>query len=124
MTDADRIAALETRVEALEDQVTILKEALGLTYRAPLGYGLSPFQSQVLGVIASTPVVTYERLMTALYGNRSDPPEVNTIKTVMCNMRKRLAAAGSPVTINTHWGIGYSLSEADRRRVLDCRIAA
>jgi DNA-binding response OmpR family regulator len=115
-TDAERITALE-------DRVAVLEEALGLTYKAPVDWGLSAHQTKLLGIIARSPVASHERIYTALYGDRADPPGMTAIKTLLVHIRRRLARHGVPVQINTIWGVGYSMAEADRKRLLGLKPA-
>jgi two-component system cell cycle response regulator CtrA len=42
-----------------------------------------------------------------------DEPEMKTIDVIICRLRKKLAAAGVASLIDTVWGCGYILREAD-----------
>jgi two-component system, cell cycle response regulator CtrA len=43
-----------------------------------------------------------------------EEPEIKTIDVIVCRLRKKLAAAGAPALIDTVWGSGYILREANR----------
>jgi DNA-binding response OmpR family regulator len=53
-------------------------------------------------------VVTKEGIMDALYFDQiDDEPEIKIVDVFVCKVRKKVEALG--LTINTAWGLGYSL---------------
>ncbi len=123
MTDADRI-------QALEDRVTVLEDALGIRYHAPPEWGLTPTQDVIVGLLLAARSVPWERMWTVLYGSESDPPETDVIRTQICLMRPKLEAHGVEVrTIAGGNGIGrymrgtpgggYFIPAEQKARLLD-----
>lgn len=106
MTDADRILALEDRVSALED-------ALGLTYEPPPFLGLTKGEARIVGVMFKADgVATRQRLFAAMYaddpnGGPDDPD--NVLKVMVYRIRRKLVP--SRMSIETVWGVGYRLVE-------------
>lgn len=105
MTTADRIQALEDRVEWLE-------RALGLDFAEAPRWGMTRFQMQVIGVLLKVKVASYDRLMTALYSDRLEEPNEGTIKAHVCHIRKKWAPFG--LFIDNVYGIGYALTDETR----------
>ena len=110
MTDADRITALEYRVAALE-------EALGLTYQPPPALGLTRFEARIVGMLMKANVATTERMFTALYGEREDPPISKNVDVFISRARPKLAKRG--VEIRNTWGVGYWIPAEQKARLLD-----
>lgn len=64
-------------------------------------------------------VVTSEALLAHLY-SRTEQPELKIIDVFVCKLRKKIAqATGGPHYIETVWGRGYRLSEADSSDSVD-----
>jgi hypothetical protein len=53
-------------------------------------------------------VVTREAFMRHIYGE-GDRPEIKILDVVICGLRRKLARAGWGGTIETDWGLGYTL---------------
>lgn len=62
------------RIQALEDRVALLEDALGLTYTVPIEWGLTLTEARLFGLIRKVPVVRLERLRLALYASASTRP--------------------------------------------------
>ena len=107
----------EDRILALEDRVTVLEEALGLTYEPPVGLGLTRFEAAVVGVILKTKIASRDKLWFALYGDRADPPTCQNVDVFVSRARSKLRAHG--VTINNTWGVGYWIPAEQKARLLD-----
>lgn len=63
--------------------------------------------------------VSYERIMTALWGVDADahPDSAqNVIRTRTNYVRKKLAELGAPYTIGVVWGIGLRLQAVEQQR--------
>lgn len=56
-------------------------------------------------------MVNKEGLMSAIYGDRPEEPEMNIVDVFVCKIRKKLRAIGAG-PIDTVWGIGYAISPA------------
>lgn len=105
------------RCEELEEEIWQLKRLLagGASLEEVPQHGLTPHQWVVYKAIANANgrVVSAEKLLAAarrvsIYGI-GDPK--NHICVVVCNIRKKLAAAGLP-TVRTLRGHGYYLETA------------
>ncbi|MGE0226260.1 MAG: response regulator transcription factor [Acetobacteraceae bacterium] len=55
-------------------------------------------------------ILTKVAFLNHLYGGIEEP-EIKTIDVIICRLRKKLAAAGVPMLIDTIWGCGYILRE-------------
>lgn len=104
----------DERIQELEDQIMVLKDALGMTYKGDVRWGLTATQTQILGLIAKTAVATNERIKTAMWGYRLDPLEDEdaNMKVQISKMRPKLARYG--IVIQTKWGVGYYLTPESR----------
>lgn len=122
MAEAFRNAAHELRHfssewQSLRDENEMLKEALGMSAPATREWGLSPRENQTLGIIAKRPEgASHERLFSALYGAKNDPPGEKIIHVTISHMRRKLRPYG--IQINTNWGVGYWMDEDSRQKVL------
>lgn len=103
MTPAER-----TEFTALRDRVEVLEMALGLTYEAPVGWGLTATESRLLGLLIKIKVATRDRLMTALYAHTDNPPDDGILQVYISRIRRKTG-----VEILAQRGIGYMLSRAD-----------
>ncbi len=56
--------------------------------------------------------LTKEMIMSHLYGG-IDEPEIKIIDVYICNLRRKLSAAGGENLIETDWGRGYLLREPE-----------
>lgn len=65
----------------------------------------------VLRALAARPgtVVSHDRLLSALWGNADNGPDMSGLKVAVCHLRKRMRAAGVDAEIVRHFGAGYSL---------------
>ncbi|MCA0366790.1 MAG: winged helix-turn-helix domain-containing protein [Proteobacteria bacterium] len=108
-----REAALQAVIERLEDRVLELEEALGVLVLPPLEWGLTKNEGRLLGVLLEREIVTKDTAMAALYRDRGDrEPEVKIVDVFICKARKKLKPFG--VSIETRWGVGYSMSPASK----------
>jgi DNA-binding response OmpR family regulator len=78
---------------------------------------LSPTEAQYLKVLSDRPrtVVSKESMYILLYAHLPDcdQPAEKIMDVYMCKLRKRLKQAGVPIVIETYWGRGWLLREAD-----------
>lgn len=103
MTDTDRI-------QALEDHVAALEEALGLTFAAPAEWKLSGTEERIFGMLRKGGVIRRDRMMTALWWDRDDPPNRNTLHAHICNLGRKLRPLG--YELRNVKDVGYSLGLA------------
>lgn len=104
-TERAQFNALRNKIEALE-------AALGMSYRAPVGWGLTTMESQILGMILAAPLVSVERIMTALHGHNPDPPQYETIKVHIHRIRHKI-----PAKIENVWGRGWRIAPEEREKL-------
>ena len=109
------MAETDQRIRALEDRVTLLEDALGMNYHAPPAWGLTPCEAAIFGVIMRVPMATFDRLMTAVYAHKSDPPDANVIKVHVHRIRRKIAPYG--LTINTAKCVGYWIPEEQKAKL-------
>ncbi len=112
MTAAEEIQQLRDRIEELEDlagmgndDMLLLKQALGLT----------PAQCQILGIIRKrSGIASREMIYGYLYGGRPecDQPAIKIVDVLMVNVRRALLPHG--IKIDTVWCIGWQMSEKNR----------
>lgn len=79
-----------------------------------VGVWLRPIQGRIVATLlaANGGVVSKGRIFDAIYCDvvsADDLPDIKTLDMHVCLTRKRLK--GSRFSINTHWGVGYSLAE-------------
>lgn len=101
-----------SRIEELEDENTMLREALGLTFWGDPTWPLSKSERKLLGVLSRVQVASQERLMTALYADTNDPPADKVIMVRITNIRRKLKPYG--IEIKNRWGQGYWLTPESR----------
>lgn len=102
----------EQRIAILEDKVAMLEDALGLNYEAPVVWGLTRPESQILGLLRRAPVVSRDRIMTALYASTDDPPHAKIIDQYIYRIRRKGAPHG--LRIGAMTGVGYFLTREGR----------
>jgi len=109
MSEQDRIAALEARVEELEFYIS---EIQGETIRPPWGLHLTKMEMALANAlaVASPRIMSKGGLLTVLYPTSEQPAE-KIIDVWVCRVRKVIGAVG--LGIITHNGKGYSLSRTD-----------
>lgn len=103
-------------VEELEDEIVMLKDALGMTYKGNPEWPISPMERRLLGIIAKTGRAHHERIRTALYAHKSDPPGDKIIHVHVSHLRRKLKPYG--IEIKTTFGEGYWLTPESRERVM------
>lgn len=102
---------LRERVEELEETVRQLREQLVPTdARICREWRLSRTQALIFLHLTSREVATKESIEAALYSDRAgDYPTSNVIGALIHGARKKLEPFG--ITIETVWGIGWSLKD-------------
>lgn len=98
---ADDNAALLARLRLLENQLAPCVEL-------PLAWRLSRSERIVFRALLARTLCPRETLFTALYADRSDPPEAKIIHIFINRLRGKLRGFG--IVIETLVGEGYSLA--------------
>lgn len=107
----------EAEIERLRARVDALERALGLTAQFPPEWGLTTSEKRILGVLATRPAVPRMALYEALYGDRVNPPDDTTVTTLVCKLRRKMAAVGFTIGKTRNYG-NYSIPDEERRRIL------
>lgn len=114
-----RMAALEAEIRRLREIVANYENALGADFGPHVALGLTATEARLVGLLVKHGSVTKDRIMSALYGLRSDveEPDIKIVDVLVCKARRKLAGFG--IKIGTIWGQGYSMDEASRARCRD-----
>lgn len=108
-----RLEALEAENERLRNGLDALKDSLGITFTAPIEWGLTGSETKVFGRLLRQGVATKDAIMASLYRDEGrDEAEIKIVDVFICKMRKKLAPWG--IEILTVWGVGYQLAPASR----------
>lgn len=111
-----RVHALELANGRLQDDLDALRaEKLGTEFVAPIEWGLTPKETQVLAVLMRNATCTKRAIMAALYDlGADDPPEIKIVDVFVCKVRKKIEPRG--VLIETIWGQGWFIPAASKAR--------
>ena len=116
MTDSERIATLTAELDEARELIRQLEHLMrGSGYRAPECLGLSPRETEILGLLVARESIRRDVLMMALYGHRSDPPGTGVLSVYLCRLRRKLAPHG--LTIESGWGQGWRLTPEMKARL-------
>ncbi|UYW25865.1 winged helix-turn-helix domain-containing protein [Methylorubrum extorquens] len=98
--------------EALRARLRALHETLASRLTLPPEWGLSPQETALLLAVrrAGHRVLTKRQALAALFPDDADARHPGSATMTMARLRRRLAAAGVSVTIETHERRGYRLS--------------
>jgi two-component system cell cycle response regulator CtrA len=108
----DYIAALERRIDELENRVRMLEEIAGARLDAPLEFGLTRNESVIFGLLVKNVMVRRSGMMEALYMHKQDEAEIKIVDVWVCKMRQKLKPWG--IQIETVWGRGYAMPAASK----------
>jgi two-component system cell cycle response regulator CtrA len=117
MTDyAFRIQALEDELQRAQDRIQTLEEEIGVTYGAPLQFGLTKNEVIMFGVLMKREHALKSTFMAALYSDKHEDAiaQEKIIDVWICKMRAKLKPFG--VEISTRWGQGYYLTPAAKAK--------
>lgn len=109
----------EQRIQALEDKVVWLEEALGLSRQFPAEWGLTPTQERMLGMLVAARVVTEARFMVALYSERLDPPLSKVVPAQLSKMRDKLRPMGVEIHSRNGSSWGYWIPAEQKAKLLN-----
>lgn len=84
--------------------------------------GLSKSEAKIVSAIVRHGTISKSGLYFALYGNADDAPEPKVIDVLMCKIRKKLGLHG--ISVVTHWGSGFGMSDVDIAAVRELRANA
>lgn len=108
----------QTRIQQLEDQVEVLKDALAdRAMPLPAEWPLSPMEEIVFRVLLKRDVARFAAISAALYSDRPDPPDDRIIHVFVYRIRQKLKPFG--VTVYRVRHVGYALDEATRAKFKD-----
>lgn len=118
MDDA-RAEALQNENDRLRARIEQLEAALGLTFLAPLEWGLTGRQTRLFGALMAREILTKQAAMTALYTDvcDDDEPQIKIIDVFICHIRRKVKPFG--IEIHTVWGTGYRLTPESKARCLE-----
>lgn len=110
-----------TETQRLRDRIEELERVLGvdrsLTSKLRDVFGLEPGLSPILGMLMKRAFVSHSSLYTVLYSGRPecDWPDAKVMDVQICKLRRKLKKIG--VTIETRWGDGWMMSNANKAKV-------
>ncbi|ANM12075.1 winged helix-turn-helix domain-containing protein [Rhizobium sp. N324] len=108
----DLVDLQRDRIEFLEERIRQLEEALmPASIPVPVEYQLTANEARVYAHLASRDFGTRQSIMTALYSDRLEEPEMKIVDVFVCKMRRKLKPFG--VRIETVWGQGYRLARPE-----------
>jgi hypothetical protein len=115
----DTVAQLRRRLDAVLDELEVLRAAFGQDDRTVLALithlGLTSQQAKLVGAIYARQTITHEALYGVLCGTRLDVPEPVTLKVTLYHARRKLLRHG--VTIDSVRCVGFRLSGPMRARL-------
>lgn len=101
---------LEDRVYQLEEEVKVLRSALGLNL--VFDFPLSRNQNLILGMLyTSKHYISKSIIIDTVYFNSENPPQDTTIEANITRIRKII----NPVKINCRYNIGYLIPDNDKK---------
>lgn len=107
-----------TELERLREENAQLREMVfGVSLWAPLAaeFGLTVSEAKILGTIVSRGLATHDAIDAALYWDRGETRECESvIRAMISQMRRKLPAWAHPVSV---WGQGYRLEPEARARL-------
>lgn len=114
----DLVRTIEDENEKLRERILELEDMLGMTFDAPLTFGLTAKEAKVLGLLSKVPMATKEAIMSTLYFDRpNDMPEIKIVDVFVCKLRRKLEAF--EIEVETVWGRGYSLSAQGKAKLAE-----
>jgi two-component system cell cycle response regulator CtrA len=124
---AARLEAVETENEILREKVAQLEELLGLTFPAPLEFGLTGSEAKAFGVLMNRDIATKDAIMAGLYADKpfGGEAEPKIVDVFICKARRKLKPFS--IKIETVWGQGYRLTPETKaivRSMLEADFAA
>lgn len=100
--------------DELRETVRQLREATSTPVDLPEWLPhLSPKERGVLSLLRGGQVISVDRIMTVLYGDRgNDPPDDNIVRVWVCKLRRKLAPYN--LALRNVYGRGYQVTPATR----------
>ncbi|KAA0117837.1 helix-turn-helix domain-containing protein [Methylobacterium sp. P1-11] len=114
------IAALREENDILRETVRQLREELAPQIAFPKAWRLTPQRAAVLSCImaASPHVAKHSRIYAAVWGSGDLPEDPrNQVQILVCEMRRRMRAAGVDPGFVSVFCVGYRMTLADRDRL-------
>ena len=72
-------------------------------------------EEKLLGFLVVSSKPNKAMMMNALYGDMLNPPDQKILDVMVCNLRRKLLPYG--IAIQTHWGRGHYLTQADKEDI-------
>lgn len=110
-----KLARLEAENEELREKVEFLSAALTPPQSLPIGLHLSASEERLLLTLAGREWASFDVLSAALYWDKEEPRENQTIRVFVQKVRTKLKPFG--ITIKTRWGTGYYIEPEDRAKL-------
>ena len=111
-----------SELQRLRDRVLELEDALGLTAEIPYPLvpqhtGMTKSLAKLFCLLIHRPFVSRDAAYTVLFGGRPecDQPAGKIIEPMVCNLRKTLRRYD--ISIETRWGMGYYMTDENKRKV-------
>jgi DNA-binding response OmpR family regulator len=111
-SDLRRLRTLAEENEILREEVRQLREALTPTIPLPRVWRLGPMEERFLRALrrAGQSMLSRETLMQALYCGRDDAPDARILDAHACHLRRKMAAYGPQIVVETIRGEGFRLT--------------
>jgi two-component system cell cycle response regulator CtrA len=106
------MSTLRDQNDELREKVRQLEEVIGLSFQAPVEFGLTRREEMVLGTLLRRERLSKEQIMTVMYSDRISVPDIRILDVYVCRLRKKLKPF--EIEIRTMWGIGYALPPASK----------
>lgn len=105
----------------LRERLRQLEEALGQRLKFNGAIHFTPREEQVLGVLIARPVAFKEAIYTTVFGMELNPPDPKILDVFICKIRRKFreharSIGASPIDIESMWGRGYRLDDANKAR--------
>lgn len=84
-----RLEAVEAENELLREKLRQLQALLGMTFPAPIEFGLTPSEGRAFGVLMSRDYASKDAIMAGLYADRPDAEvELKIVDVFICKARR------------------------------------
>lgn len=105
------LAKANARIEELEEQVKQLRQQMKPVVQFPRSWGLTKRETVVLQCLLARDICSREYIMTALYDINYYERDIRVVDQYIKRIRGRFDKhLPEPVSIQTHYGIGYSIN--------------
>ncbi|MGI4886081.1 MAG: helix-turn-helix domain-containing protein [Janthinobacterium lividum] len=111
-----RLAVVEDENDRLREEIAVLRKLVGQEETIPRVLGLTQREAGIFVMLLARPMVSKSDAMTmySLHAD-GDVPMEKIIDVFVCKMRAKLKVFG--ISINTIWGRGWNMAQADKNIV-------